>query len=47
MLRRDDSTIPIDEEELSSNHDTEFEHIENSKHEQSSSSNNDLDYDTE
>jgi hypothetical protein len=68
MLRRDDSTIPIDElyvqldasmfiddnpsieehnsnldneEELSSNYDTE------SEHEQSSSSNNDSDYDTE
>ena len=74
MLRRNDSTIPIDElyvqldasmfiddnssieepntnsdneEELSSNYDTESEHTKNSKHKQSSSSNNDSDYDTE
>ena len=74
VLRRDDSTIPIDElyvqldasmfiddnpsieehhtnsdneEELSSNYDKESEDTENSEHIQSSSSNNDTDYETE
>jgi hypothetical protein len=74
VLRRDDSTIPINElyvqldasmfiddnpsieehntnsdneEELSGNYDTEFEDTENSEYIQSSSSNNDTDYETE
>jgi hypothetical protein len=41
------NTNSDNEEELSSNYDTESKHTENSEHKQSSSSNNDSNYDIE
>ena len=43
----EDNTNSYEEEELCSNYDTKYEHIENFEHERSSSSNNNTDYDND